>query len=135
MYVNKIGDLLKCPATLLMLLLHGCGGGIESGEQGFQRCNACHSMKPGLNFTGPSLAGILNRKAGTITGFNYSRAVKTSGIVWTVENLDAWITNPQLFIPGTKMEFEGIPDQTVRDELIVILKSKTALPLVNNEPP
>jgi len=70
----------------------------------------------------------LNRKAGTATGFNYSRAVKLSGIVWTTDNLDTWLSNPQAFIPGTKMEFEGIPDRKVREELIVILKSKTTLP-------
>ncbi|MFC1602248.1 c-type cytochrome [Pseudomonadota bacterium] len=122
-------NFMICLIIFFMLLLSGCGGDIESGEQAFQRCISCHSMKPQLNYTGPSLASILNRKAGTAEGFNYSRAVKTSGIVWTVENLDTWLTNPQAFIPGTKMEFEGIPDPEVRAELIAILKLKTVLPI------
>ena len=84
-------------------------------------------MVPGMHFTGPSLAGVWNRKAGTAKGFvRYSSALKLSGVVWTEETLDTWLKNPQEFIPGTKMKFEGIRDPKVREKLIAILKEKTA---------
>ena len=128
MLTYKSSCLWKVSSIFITLLLYGCEAEIKNGKQAFQRCTSCHSMKPGINFTGPSLAGILNRKAGTAIGFSYSPAVKSSGVVWTAENLDAWLTNPQAFIPGTKMKFEGIPNQKAREELIAILRVKTALP-------
>jgi len=107
------------------LILSGCSDKIEDGEQAFQRCISCHSMKSGLYFTGPSLSGVFGRKAGSVEGFNYSSAVKESGIVWNRENLDRRLTNPQAFIQGTKMEFEGIADPKIRDELLAILEKET----------
>jgi len=135
MRANKTNRLFGKLTILFMPLLYGCGVEIENGEQAFQRCVSCHSMRHGINYTGPSLAGVFGRQAGTIIDFNYSDAVRSSGVVWSAENLDAWLTNPQLFIPGTKMEFEGIPDRSVREELIVILKSKTTISLAGDSLP
>ena len=93
------------------------------GKQIFeQRCQACHSVEPGVNKFGPSLAGVVGRKAATVPGFNYSDALKHSGLVWTEKNLNKWLTNPHTFVPGDKMPFPGLKSATERDDVIQYLK-------------
>lgn len=63
----------------------------ERGAQIFGVCSACHSLRPNLNMTGPSLAGVWRRKAGGLDSFaRYSPALKSSGVVWDAQSLDAW---------------------------------------------
>ena len=63
----------------------------------------CHSLEKGINGVGPSLFGVIGRKAGSEAGFAYSAALKNSGIVWTDDNLKEWIAGPQKMVPGTMM--------------------------------
>ncbi|MBA4100267.1 MAG: hypothetical protein C0484_26280 [Rhodospirillum sp.] len=84
------------------------------------RCIACHS--PDANRVGPKHRGVLGRAAGTVPDFNYSKAVKRSGVVWGEETLDKWLTNPQAFIPGQRMNFR-VADPVDRADLIAYLKS------------
>ncbi len=84
----------------------------------FATCAACHSVEPGKNGVGPSLAGIAGRKAGNLPGFAYSNALKNSGIIWGATSLDRWLTSPQQAFPGTKMPFAGIPDPARRREVV-----------------
>ena len=84
----------------------------------FATCAACHSVEPGKNGIGPSLAGIAGRKAGGLPGFAYSNALKNSGITWGAASLDRWLTSPQQAVPGTKMPFAGIPDPAKRREVV-----------------
>lgn len=65
------------------------------------KCGACHSLD--ANRTGPAHRGLFGRKAGTASGFNYSPALKKSGIVWNAASLDTWLTNPIAMVPGTRM--------------------------------
>lgn len=88
-----------------------------------QRCALCHSTEPGVRMSGPSLAGIVGRKAASQEGFPYSQALRNAGIVWTPEALDAWLENPLKDVPGTHMSFGGIPDAAERAALIAYLKS------------
>jgi cytochrome c len=74
-----------------------------AGARVFTRCAVCHATVPGKNGMGPSLAGVVGRKAGSIPGFNYSPAMKTAGFVWTKEQIQAFITNPQALVKGTRM--------------------------------
>jgi cytochrome c len=67
-----------------------------------QRCQMCHLPPPKQGTLGPSLAGVIGRKAGTGT-FNYSPAMRKSGLTWTATNLDKFVANPRLLVPGTKM--------------------------------
>jgi cytochrome c len=93
------------------------------GVQAFGACAACHSLKPGEHLTGPSLATVYGRKAGSIEGFQrYSTAVKRFGVTWNEQSLDAWLRNPAAFIPGNLMIFEGLPDAQTRADLIAYLK-------------
>ena len=98
-----------------------------AGEQLFNNnCRTCHSWKPGDNRLGPSLHGVVGRKAGTAEGFGYSSSMKNSGITWTEENLDKFITSPDSVVPGNNMKpFPGIHDADTRKKIIEFLKSKS----------
>ena len=76
--------------------------------------------------TGPSLAGIWGRKAGTVGGFTrYSKALKQANVTWDERSLDAWLTNPRGYLPGNRMTFRGLSDATQRRDLIAFLRSVT----------
>jgi cytochrome c len=101
-------------------------GDTTKGQRVFGACSACHSLQPDQNMTGPSLANLWNRQAGTLASFSrYSPALKSSGIVWTDKTLDAWIENPQHVVPGNSMPFDGIKDQRQRADLLAFLKQAT----------
>ncbi len=94
------------------------------GALAFRNCMACHSIEEGQNMTGPSLAGLLGRKAAGLPTFRrYSDALKRSGIVWNAETLNAWIYNPAALVPGNDMRFPGIPDALTRGNLVAYLES------------
>ncbi len=98
-------------------------GDAERGRKAFRVCVACHSLEKGDHRTGPSLAGIWGRKAGTIDGFRrYSEALKGSDVVWNEKTLDNWLKQPGAFIPGNRMIFRGMDDQTNRADLIAFLE-------------
>ena len=82
------------------------------------RCSGCHVI--GGVGQGPSLAGVVGRRAGAVAGFGYTAALKGSGLTWTPANLDRWITNPQKVVPGTAMVV-AVPDPAERRELIAYL--------------
>ena len=79
-------------------------------------------MESGVNKLGPSLAGVVDRKAGSVSGYHYSDALTDSDIVWTDQNLDEWLADPHQFIPGDKMPFPGLKDAAERQDLIAYLK-------------
>jgi cytochrome c len=101
---------------ILLLYAAGAAAQMPSGEatrgaQLYRACAACHSLAPDRNMTGPSLAGIWGRKAGSLKSFDrYSPALKTSNVVWDEKTLDAWLQSPARFIPGNHMTFAGISD-------------------------
>lgn len=84
-------------------------GDAAAGKKVFNQCAACHSMAKGKNGLGPSLHGVVGRKAGTAEGFkNFSPAMKESNITWTPENISKYLANPKGFIPGNRMVFVGL---------------------------
>ena len=85
-------------------------GKADDGQIVFKRCLACHQIGPGAkNSIGPSLNGVVGRKAGTYPGYAYSDANRDSGVVWTEAALAQYLPSPKDFIPGTKMTFAGLP--------------------------
>ena len=87
-------------------------------------CRTCHSMKEGDNRLGPSLAGVVGRKAGTLPGYQYSSSMQSSGVTWDEATLDKFIANPDEVVGGNKMKpFTGIADAGQRKEIIGFLKS------------
>jgi cytochrome c len=93
------------------------------GQKAFRNCAACHSPAQGTNSIGPSLFGIVGRKAGSVPGFAYSRAMKNSNLSWTAQNLDAYIADPQKLVPGNHMPYSGMRDAQERAALIAYLQS------------
>jgi cytochrome c len=96
-----------------------------SGKAVFVQCQTCHSKDPGVNKVGPSLHGIIGRHSGSIPGFNYSTANKGSGIVWTEQELYAYLENPQKVVPGTYMTYTGVKDPQKRADVIAYLQENT----------
>lgn len=97
-------------------------GDAAAGKLVFAQCRTCHVTDPGVNRTGPSLAGIVGREAGSVEGFNYTEANANSGITWTEEKMFQYLENPQRVIPKTKMIFAGLPDAQKRADVIAYLK-------------
>ena len=90
----------------------------DRGQRAFAACAPCHSLAPDKNMTGPSLANLWNRQAGTLPSFmRYSQALKSSGIIWNETSLDPWLADPQAFIPDNHMTFRGIKDGRMRADL------------------
>jgi cytochrome c len=111
--------LLAPPATSAM-----AAGDAQRGADVFRACAACHSLQPGRHMTGPSLAGLWDRQAGTAAGFpRYSEALKSSGVTWNAETLDAWLADPRAFIPNNRMTFAGIADAKARADVIAYLQA------------
>lgn len=99
-------------------------GDAKQGARLFANCAACHSLTANTNMTGPSLAGVWARKAGSLASFDrYSPALKSAKFTWNANSLDAWLTNPAAFIPGNFMTFAGIDDAKARADLIAFLKT------------
>jgi cytochrome c len=94
----------------------------SKGKEAYGLCGACHPTDTS-NGAGPGLAGIVGRKAGTAAGFRYSRAMKSSGIIWDDKTLDAYIGEPQSVVPGNVMPFSGIADARERADLVGYLKT------------
>jgi len=101
-------------------------GDASRGQQDFRACAPCHSLEPDRNMTGPSLANLWGRKAGSLPSFErYSDALKSSGIIWDDRALDGWLTDPQAMVPDNEMPFEGIKDGRARADLLAFLKEAT----------
>ena len=114
-------------AAITVLLLSAfnvfAAGDPELGKKAFLACVSCHSAKAGLHKTGPSLANIWGKNAGTVDGFNrYSKAVRNSKIVWNDETLDAWLRNPRALVPNTSMRIRGVAKANERQNIVAYLK-------------
>ena len=97
---------------------------LAAGENSFKKCLACHAVGEGAkNKVGPLLNGLEARKSGTIEGYSYSEANKNSGITWSKETFLDYIKDPRAKIPGTKMIFPGIKNETEANNLWAYLAS------------
>jgi cytochrome c len=93
-----------------------------AGQKVFGRCAGCHSIKPGENRIGPSLAGVFGRPSGSAEGFNYSPAMKNAHLVWDEATLDKFLANPNAEVHGTRM-FVALPSADERRNVIAFLKT------------
>ncbi|QQA42495.1 c-type cytochrome [Pelagovum pacificum] len=93
------------------------------GEGLFRNCQTCHSLEPGENRTGPSLAGVVGRPVDAVEGFSYSGALEEVVETWTPENLNHFIENPRGFAPGTAMSYGGMRRIEDRANLIAYLET------------
>ena len=97
----------------------------EDGQTAFNNsCRTCHTMEEGDHRQGPSLAGVVGRKAGSLPGYNSSDSMKQSGIVWDEANLDQFIANPDQVVSGNTMKpYGGITDAALRKTIVEFLKA------------
>ena len=89
------------------------------GEKIYERCAACHSLA--ADRAGPRHCGLIGRKAGSRPGFEYSPAMKRSGLTWTARTLDRFLADPLRTVPGTSMGYDGVKDPTERADLVAYL--------------
>lgn len=118
----KLSPWLAGPACLLLVLSPtraSPAGDPLRGEQIYSRCMGCHSLQ--VNRTGPRHCGLIGRRAGTVPGFDYSVAMRASGLVWDQDTLDAFLAAPMGRVPGTTMTYAGIADPQQRRDLIAWL--------------
>ncbi|MGI8524615.1 MAG: copper-containing nitrite reductase [Pseudolabrys sp.] len=96
-------------------------GDVAAGKLVFRKCQACHSLEPGKNGLGPSLSEIVGKKASSVANYNYSPAMKGSGLTWDVATLDTYLSDPQKSVPGNKMPFPGLKTENERNAVIAFL--------------
>lgn len=86
---------------------------LSAGEQSFRKCSPCHAVgEDARNKVGPELNGLDGRKAGTAADYSYSEANKNSGITWSKDTFAEYIKAPAAKMPGTKMAFAGVKNET-----------------------
>jgi cytochrome c len=109
---------------------------VESGKEIFHRtCVSCHFAAPGVkNPKRPNLWGIVGRRKASESDAQYSSVLKEAGGRWTFEELNSFISNPALTLPGTDMTFAGLQDEKQRADVIAYLRtlSDTPSPLPEN---
>jgi cytochrome c len=125
---RSVRSLTRLSLAIIALLLGSqtshAGGDPKRGADEFaQDCAICHSAMAGKNKMSPSLFAVVGRKAGSMTDFAYSEAMKQSGIDWTPDKLDAFIAAPKQLVPGNKMPFGGISEEQERADIITYLST------------
>ncbi len=101
--------MLAAGAAAFVATAAQAAGDAAAGKQVFTQCAICHSNAKGAPAKiGPNLFGVVGRKAGTFPGFNYSPAMKNSGITWTEDKIAAYANDPQKTVPGNRMPFAGL---------------------------
>jgi cytochrome c len=121
--VQALATMLATGAALVVLM-HPTPARADaaSGKQTFAVCAACHSTS-GSDGVGPHLDGVVGRKSGSVSGFNYSRAMKQANVVWDDKTLVAFLANPQAAVPGNHMPFSGLQDPQQRADVVAYLKT------------
>jgi cytochrome c len=115
-------SMLELSCTLWTASSAFAAGDPAKGKQIFVKCQACHSIEKGVNKVGPSLHGIVGTKAGEVSGYTFSNAMKNSGLTWDEATLDKYLTSPRKVVPGTRMVFPGLPKAQDRQDVIAYLK-------------
>ena len=110
------------PPPAMSLEEAGCD--VERANQVITQCKVCHSIEPGAeNLTGPNLYGVVGRKAASREGFAYSKVIRESGIVWSVETLDEFLANPLTYLPNNRMAFGGVRNEEDRKAVVCLLNT------------
>lgn len=122
--MKKLSILISATGLLYASSAWAIDGDPKRGAKVYRSCVACHALESGLHLSGPSLAGIFERTAGTAKEFvRYSPGLKNAGFEWNEAALEEWLKNPENMIPGTYMKFQGISDKQQLADIIAFLKA------------
>lgn len=95
---------------------------VDNGKAVYRQiCSICHAVAPGRTIIGPTLFGVVGRKTGSVSGYQYSDGNRTANLTWDNAILDRYLVAPRQVVPGTKMAFGGISDEQKRHDLIAYL--------------
>lgn len=97
---------------------------IDAGESAFRQCATCHQYATERNAGGPHLVGIVGRAVGSVENWRYSSALQEAGGIWTPERLNAWLTNPDDYLPGNRMAYPGVRSEQERINIIGFLAAQ-----------
>jgi len=99
---------------------------LDRGKRTFLRCRSCHTLAEGeRNKVGPNLWGLFGNDARLRDDFKYSQAMQNVDFVWTPDQLNDWLIRPKEFLPGTIMNFNGLPKEADRINLVAYLIAET----------
>jgi len=125
-----VRDSQRIGAFIAALAIASCAiaqDDVAEGQKQFEsQCASCHTVKPGVNGFGPSLAGVVGRPAGKAPGYTYSGAMSSSNLIWDEATLDAFLTDTARKVPGTSMPV-SIPDAPVRSAIIAYLRRQSTM--------
>ncbi len=126
---TRLGFVTLGAATLAAITATGVAqaagapaGDAARGKTVFARCAVCHDLNTGVIRIGPSLKGVVGRKAGTFANFSYSPGMKGKGVTWGPDTLDQFLIAPMKYVPGTRMAFPGLSNAQDRADVIAYLK-------------
>ena len=119
-------------AALALAALPAFAADLKNGEEVYSRCLACHALES--DRVGPRHCGVVGRRAGAIAGFEYSKAMKNSKLVWSAKTLDRFIADPLKTVPGTTMTYAGVKDAKERADLIAYLEAAARSPACASAP-
>jgi cytochrome c len=117
-------------ASAALVLAFGTGsafadGDAEAGKKVFNKCKSCHTFDASKKKIGPHLNGVIDRAAGAVEGFKYSKAMMESGLTWDEETLDKFLEKPKDLVKGTKMSMAGLKKEDDRENVIAYIKSQS----------
>ena len=114
--------IIALTSMVLLASVAHAEGDAKRGQKLYDECIACHAPERGAQQgVGPSLFGVIGRKAGDNNDFRFSPALKRSGIVWSERELDAYIADPQKKIPANRMPYSGMSNARDRADLLAYI--------------
>jgi cytochrome c len=129
MRINWVRQMRRSTAGLLLINVLAtsspalAAGDPTAGEKVFaSHCAVCHATTPSEKKIGPSLAGIVGSKSGTVPGYDFSTGMKDANVTWDDADLDKFLANPAGFVHGTKM-FVNLPNEADRQNVIAYLNT------------
>jgi cytochrome c len=124
--MSKTTILAALAAAVLFAAPALAEGDAAKGEKVFAKCKACHENEKGVNKVGPTLKGVVGRKAGSVEGFKYSEAMAakgTEGLVWDEANIASYLADPKGFVPKNKMALAALKKPEEIADVIAYLKA------------
>jgi len=126
--MNALHHLIVLPLLWLLPVSAGAQTPVQGKQIFLTNCAVCHvppDAATQMTRIGPSLRGVVGRKAGTLAGFRYTPAMKAYAKVWTPALLDPYLIAPRNVVKGTAMSFPGLKDPKQRAAVIAYLKANS----------